>query len=293
MNPVRNTKAMGRENKISNGVKFADLHLHTVFSDGTYTPEELITGARKCGLSAIAVVDHDTVEGVGPSIEASKSKAVEVLPGIELSAEFEGSEVHILGYLIDYQNGAFIKRLGILKKNRIERIYKIIEKLKGIGVGLNPDTVFEIAKNGTVGRLHVARALLKEGRVSSIFEAFQKYIGDKSPAYVLGFKFSPDEAIKLIRESGGIPVLAHPNVLKNDQLIPTFVKSGLMGLEVYYPEHSQSMVNFYLGLAKKYNLLVTGGSDCHGSAKPEINIGSIKITYELVERLKESKDKIQ
>lgn len=274
-------------------MKFADLHLHTVFSDGTYTPEELISASVKCGLSAIAVVDHDTVEGIGPSIEASKSKALEVLPGIELSAEFEGSEVHILGYLIDYQNGALIKRLGVLKKNRVERVYKIIEKLKDTGVTLSPDTVFEIAGNGTVGRLHVARALLKEGRVSSIFEAFQKYIGDKSPAYVLGFKFSPNEAIKLIRESGGIPVLAHPSVLRNDDLIPAFVKSGLRGLEVYYPEHSQSMVNFYLGLAKKYNLLVTGGSDCHGNAKPQVNLGSIKISYELVERLKEAKEKIQ
>ena len=268
------------------------MHLHTIFSDGTYTAQELIRASLKCGLSAIAVVDHDTVEGIGSSIEASENEGVEVLPGIELSAEYEGSEVHILGYLIDYQNSSLIKRLAILKKNRIERIYKITEKLKDIGVSLNPDTVFDIAKNGTVGRLHVARALVKEGRVSCIFEAFQKYIGDKGPAYVLGFKFSPDEAIDLIKASGGIPVLAHPYTLKNDDFILEFIKHGLMGLEVYYTEHSQSMVNFYLDLAKKYNLLVTGGSDCHGSAKLEIKIGQIKIPYELVEKLKAAKEKI-
>src|SRR3989338_5390566 len=163
-------------------MKFADLHLHTVFSDGTYTPQELIAQSSKCGLSSIAVVDHDTVEGIGPSIEAAQGRDIEVLAGIELSAEFDNIEVHILGYLIDYQNSGLIKRLDALKKNRIERIYKIIDRLKGIGVSLNPDTVFDIANNGTVGRLHVARALVKEGRVGTIFEAFAKYIGDKSPA---------------------------------------------------------------------------------------------------------------
>lgn len=274
-------------------MKFADLHLHTVFSDGTYTPQDLIAQSYKCGLSAIAVVDHDTVEGIRPSIETAQGRDVEVLAGIELSAEFDNVEVHILGYLIDYQNSSLIKRLEALKKNRIERIYKIIDKLKVIGVSLNPDTVFDIANNGTVGRLHVARALVKEGKAGTIFEAFQKYIGDKSPAYVLGFKFSPKEAIKLIKESGGVPVLAHPYILHNDDLIPEFVKHGLMGLEVYYPEHSQSMTNFYLRLAQEYNLLVTGGSDCHGSVKPEAKIGLIKIPYELVEKLKEAKDKLK
>ena len=273
-------------------MRYADLHLHTIFSDGTYTPEELIAGAQKKRLSAIAVVDHDTVSGIIPSIEAAKGSDVEVLSGIELSAEYNNQEIHILGYLVDYEKEDFLKKLESLKINRIERVKKMVAKLNTLGLKLDAQSVFDLAGDGTVGRLHIARALVKEGLVGSIFEVFHKYIGDNCPAYVLGFRFSPKEAIKFIKDSGGVPVLAHPYSLRNDELILEFVKVGLMGLEVYYPEHSQGMVNFYADLAKKNNLLITGGSDCHGKAKPEVRIGSIKIPYELVERLKEAKEKL-
>jgi len=269
--------------------KFADLHLHTNFSDGTYPPEILVKVAGKAGLSCIAVVDHDTVSGVAIAQEASRSSGIEVLAGIEMSSEYEGLEIHILGYLIDCQNKNLLERLEILKINRIERIYKIADKLKGLGVQLEAEGIFKIAGGGTVGRLHVARAMVKEGLVSSIGEAFYKYIGDKCPAYVLGFKLSPAEAITLIKDAGGIPVLAHPYTIGNDDIILKIIEGGIMGLEAYYPKHSQGMVNFYLDLAKKYSLLVTGGSDCHGEAKSEAKIGSIKIPYELVEGLKRAK----
>lgn len=273
-------------------MKFADLHLHTLFSDGTYTPQELTEQAKNVGLSCIAVVDHDTISGVEPALEAAKLRDIEVLPGIELTAEYEGAEIHILGYLIDYKNKDLIEKLGTLQKTRIERIYKIVDKLKDIGLNLSPDTVFDIARNGTVGRLHVARALVKEGLAQTVFEAFRKYIGDKCPAYVLGFRLSPLEAIKLIKQSGGVPVLAHPYSLNNDELISRLIEYGIMGLEVYYPEHTQSMINFYLDLARRNSLLVTGGSDCHGAAKPEVKIGSIKIPYDLVDILKMAKEKL-
>ena len=272
-------------------MKFADLHLHTHFSDGTFSPKELVNKAVRAGLSAIAICDHDIVGGIDPAIEAASSEDIEILPGIELTAEEDGSEIHILGYLIDYKRKEFTERLKVLRERRVERIYKIVEMLNGLGLPLSAEGVFEVAKHGTVGRLHVARAMFAAGLISSISEAFQKYIGDKGPAYVLGFRFTPKEAIKLIRDTGGIPVIAHPYSLNNDELIPRFVDLGLMGIEVYYPEHSQSMINFYLGLAKKYNLLVTGGSDCHGNAKSEVKIGSIKVPYELVEKLKEAKDR--
>lgn len=270
-------------------MKFADLHLHTVFSDGTYTPEELISETKKSGLSCIAVVDHDTVDGLTPTIEIAESEGIEVLPGIELTAEYDGLEIHILGYLIDYKREDLMEKLGSLKQNRIERVYKILDKLNDMGVKLKPQDVFDIAKQGTVGRLHIARVMVKWGWVNSVAGAFQKYIGEKCPAYVCGFRFSPSEAIKLIREVKGIPVLAHPYSLNRDDLIYEFIDCGLMGLEVYYPEHTHSMVNFYLGLAEKFNLLVTGGSDCHGNAKPEVKIGSIKVPYDLVNKLKEAK----
>jgi predicted metal-dependent phosphoesterase TrpH len=270
-------------------MKLADLHLHTIFSDGTHTPSELIVETKKAGLSAISVVDHDTVEGIQTVMEKAQKNNIEVVHGIELSAEYDNLEIHILGYLIDYRNKNLLEKLDSLKKSRIERIYKISDKLKSIGININPKTVFEISGQGTVGRLHLARAMVAEGKVGSIFEAFEKYIGDKCPAYVLGFKFSPNDAIKLIKDAGGIPVLAHPYTIHNDDIILQFIDYGLMGLEVYYPGHSQSMVNFYLNLAKKCNLLITGGSDCHGNAKPEAKIGSVKVPYELVEKLKEAK----
>lgn len=270
-------------------MKSADLHLHTLYSDGTYTPEELIKQAVKVGLSCIAVTDHDTITGIKPVTELGKRKGVEVIPGIELSSEDNGMEIHILGYFVDYKDKAFTATLDTLQKNRIERIYKILDKLREMGIDLDPKKVFGIAKKGTVGRLHVARAMLAEGFIRSLYEAFHKYIGNKGPAYVAGFKLSPRQAIDLIKSTGGTSILAHPYTLNHDELIPEFVKAGLAGLEVYYPEHSQADVNFYLGLAKKYNLLVTGGSDCHGKAKSELKIGRIKIPYELVEKLKAAK----
>lgn len=270
--------------------KFADLHLHTLFSDGTYTPEELVLQSLKVGLSAIAVVDHDTVSGVGPVIAEAKNKGLEVLSGIELSAAYQTQEIHILGYLIDHQHKALLKKLESLRENRVERIYKMAAKLKRLGINLNPQKVFDLALKGTVGRLHIARALVKEGFCSSIPEVFQRYIGDNGPAYVLGFRFSPQEAINLIKDSGGVSVLAHPYTLNNDALILEFVKLGLKGLEVYYPEHAQGMVNLYLELAKKNHLLITGGSDCHGKAKSEVRLGSVRVPYALVEKLKEAKE---
>ncbi len=273
-------------------MRFADLHLHTIFSDGTYTPEEVIREASKEGLSAIAVVDHDAIGAITPTINAGKELDIEVLPGIELTTDQNGTEVHILGYLLDYQNPALKEKLEMLNKARVERVYKITEKLKNLGLNLSPDAVFKLALKGSPGRLHIARAMVEEKLVGSIYEAFKKYIGDKGPAYVCGFKLTPREGIKLIRDFSGIPVLAHPYTMNNDELIPEFIKLGLMGLEVYYTEHSQGMINFYLSLAKEYNLLVTGGSDCHGKAKPEVKIGLIKIPYELVENLKEAKEKL-
>lgn len=273
-------------------MKFADLHLHSVFSDGTYLPEELVRQARCNDLSTIALADHDTIDGLESTIQAGRAQDIEVIPAIELTAEYQGLEIHIIGYFIDYKSRSLKEKLDVLKNNRIERIYKIGDKLNAMGIRLDIQGVLNLSGGGTIGRLHIARAMVKQGLVSSTSEAFAKYIGDRSPAYVCGFRLSPAEAIKLIKGVGGIPVIAHPYTLFNDGLIPQFVDYGIMGLEVYYPEHTQSMINFYLNLAKSFNLLVTGGSDCHGDAKPEAKIGSIKLPYELVEKMKKAKEQI-
>ncbi|MGD0336453.1 MAG: PHP domain-containing protein [Candidatus Omnitrophota bacterium] len=273
-------------------MKFADLHLHTCFSDGSFSPAELLRESRKAGLSAISIVDHDNTDGIEPAQAIAGEYGIEVLPGIELSAESDNSEIHILGYLVDYKNKTLAKELELLRKNRIERVYKITAKLQDLGVHLEPQKIFDIAGGGTVGRLHVARAMVKEKIVGSLGEAFARFIGDNKPAHVLGFKFSPPQAINLIKQAGGIPVLAHPYTINKDDLLFELISEGIMGLEVYYPEHGQSLVNFYKQVAARYGLLITGGSDCHGKAKPEIKIGSIKIPYELVELLKEAKAKL-
>ena len=266
-------------------MKYADLHVHTNESDGTSSPEKLVQQAIRAGLSGVAIVDHDTVNALPRAISAAQSSSLTIIPGIELTAQYENQEIHILGYFIDYLNAQLLEKLILVRQNRVERVKKIVFNLKELGVNLDPQVVFDIAGNASVGRMHLARALLKEGLVSSTSEAFQKYIGDKSPAYVLGFKLTPKEAFQLIKDAGGVPVLAHPYIIRNDNLITQFAKEGLIGLEVYYPEHSQSMINFYLGLAKELGLLVTGGSDFHGSAKPDVSLGKAKVPWELVQKL--------
>ena len=270
-------------------MKFVDLHLHTIFSDGTYSPQELVLEAQDCGLQAIAIADHDSVAGIDPALETAKDCEVEVIPAIELSSEYDNFEIHMLGYFIDYKSSKLIAGLDLLRKNRIARIHKMTEKLKAAGLKIEPESIFDISGDGTPGRMHVSRAMVKQGLVSCPAEAFEKYIGDRCPGYVCGFKLSPEEAIRLIQDSGGVAVLAHPYLLKRDELIPQFVGYGLKGLEVYYPEHTQSMVNFYLDLARQYGLAATGGSDFHGRAKPEIKMGAMKIPYTVVEELRKLK----
>ncbi|MFA6384748.1 MAG: PHP domain-containing protein [Candidatus Omnitrophota bacterium] len=272
-------------------MKSADLHLHTAFSDGTDAPDELIKKAVKSGLSAVAVTDHDSVDAIPAAIDAGIIQGIEVIPGIELTAEYEGLEVHILGYFIDYRNSALREKLEFLGHARIERIHGMVAKLQGLGVKIDAEKIFELSGKGVVGRLHVARVMVREGIISSTWEAFSKYIGNNGPAYVLGFKFSPQDACKLIRSAGGIPVLAHPYALRRDDLIPQLVKCGIRGLEVFYPEHTNAMRNKYIRICREYKLLSTGGSDYHGSAKPEVSLGSFKVPYELVDLLRDERNK--
>lgn len=271
-------------------MKYADLHVHTLASDGTYGPAQLVKESIKRKLAAIAIVDHDTLEAISAATAEAIGEDLEIIPGIELTAQHEGQEVHILGYFLDYRDEALLKKLISLRQNRVERVHKIVKNLAGLGVNLDAKTVFGISGESTVGRMHIARALVKEGHVANIPEAFRKYIGDRSPAYVLGFYLSVPDAIKMIKDAGGVAVLAHPYLLRNDALITEFAGYGLQGMEIYYPEHSQSMINFYLELAKKLNLAVTGGSDFHGSAKPDIKLGMVKIPLELVEKLRRLKN---
>lgn len=272
-------------------MKLVDLHLHTDFSDSTLSVAELVQVAVNAGLSAIAITDHDCVEGIEPAKEEAKKFDLEIIPGIELTAEKDGKEVHILGYFIDYHDESFLKKLEKIKVIREKRIFDMVEKLKELGVDdIEAQDVFDLSGMGTVGRAHLASILKKKGWVSSVSEAFRKYIGNSSPAYVGKFNMTPEQAIKTILDVGGLPVFAHPHNPREDNLILEFVGYGLMGLEVYYPGYPESIIKHYTNLATKYGLLLTGGSDFHGDVKEGSIIGIPRVSYDLVEKLKQAKN---
>lgn len=266
-------------------MRSADLHVHTAFSDGTSTPEQVVAIAQEVGLDGLAITDHDTTQAVQRAMQEGRERGIEVIPGIELTAEYQGVEIHILGYLLDFQDARFQERLAGVQRDRVDRIRMICDRLKAIGIGLEPEKVFAFAGAGTVGRLHVARALVSEGFAGSVPEAFQRFIGDKSAAYVAHFRFSPQQAIALIRSVRGVAVLAHPYSLRDEGLIPVMVEAGLQGIEVFYPEHSAAMTAEYRALARQYGLVMTGGSDFHGSAKPTVSLGQVTVPWQNIEEL--------
>lgn len=267
--------------------RLADLHIHTHFSDSTSSPQEVIEQARTNGISCIAITDHDTVDGVQPTIEEAKRHSIEVISGIELSSEINGKDVHVLGYLFDCKDKEFADKIKIIQGVRIERMREMIEKLKVLNIdNITLEEVCNLAESDSVGRPHLAAKLVEKGWVNNIQMAFNKYLADGAPAFVSKFKQTPSEAIAMIRKAGGIAVLAHPMLTKVDELIPSFVKAGLGGIEAYYPNTTDTVKNFYEGLAKKHGLAVTGGSDAHGDAKKYTYIGKKTIPYELVEQLK-------
>ena len=267
--------------------RLADLHIHTNYSDSTQTPEEVILDARQQGLACIAITDHDTIDGVAPAMKAAKPFAIEVLPGIELSSEAAGRDIHILGYLFEYNNESFVKKIKYMQDVRVERMREMIDKLKGLGIdNIALEEVRERAQSGSVGRPHLAALMQEKGWTTSIKKAFDDYLADDAPAYVPKFKQSPYEAIALIKNTGGVPVLAHPMLTGVDELIPGLVEAGLLGLEVFYPNSTEQTTRFYSALAKKHNLIATGGSDAHGTVKKYTSIGRVKVPYSIVEQLK-------
>jgi predicted metal-dependent phosphoesterase TrpH len=268
-------------------MSFVDLHLHTSFSDGTFSPEELVDHARRHNLKAIALTDHDTVEGCARMAVACQNAGIEFIPASELTAEMAGKELHILGYHLDPENPELGRQLSQFQRVRQERIREMVARLNSVGIPLSEDIVFTLADCRAPGRPHLARALVQEGYCATLDEAFERYLKQGLPAWVPKYKISAPDAIALIHQAGGLAVLAHPGLTRADELIPALVAAGLDGLECFHTKHSPTLEKHYLALARTHNLLVTGGSDCHGLNKGRPLIGTVKVPYEHAARLKE------
>lgn len=267
----------------------ADLHIHTTASDGMLKPSEVVDWAVQKKLMAIAVTDHDTTLGIREALERSKAHAnIVVVPGIELSSDYQREEVHILGYFIDYHNEELLKATKELRQSRLMRGEKMVYKLREMGIDISLNEVKELADEGFIGRPHIARVLLKKGYVEGVGDAFDKYIGRDKPAYVNRYKLSLKDSIDLIHKAGGVAILAHPGIIAEKNVIKNVVDMGIDGIEVIHSSHGDEIIERLLELAKDYNLICTGGSDCHGHfIEEDLLLGEYTVDYEIVEKLKE------
>jgi predicted metal-dependent phosphoesterase TrpH len=265
---------------------FVDLHLHSRFSDGTYAPEEVAAQAQRYGLAAIALTDHDSVEGCPETERACAAVGIEFIAGIELTSEQEENELHILGYCIDTHNARLLTEIARFQAVRQNRIREMVERLNRLRVPLSVDAVFALANCRAPGRPHVARALVAARLCGSLDEAFERFLKKNRPAWVPKFKMSGEKALELIHQAGGVAVLAHPGLNRTDEVIPGMVEAGIDGIECFHTKHSTATTEHYLQLADRFHLLVTGGSDCHGMSKGKPLIGTVRVPYEHLEKLK-------
>ena len=265
-----------------------DLHTHTTASDGTLTPEDLVKEANRLGIDSLGITDHDTTEGLGRAIGAGEKWGVEIVPGIEINTDVEEIEVHILGYFISYQNEVLQETLREIRNERLLRAWKILERLRRLGLEVSETSILDVAQGQAVCRPHIARALVRAGYCSSMKEAFEKYLKKGGKAYVPRQSLSPEEAIQVIQKTGGVPVLAHPGLIGRDDLIPFLVTAGLEGLEVYYSRHSPEVTKHYSEMAVRSRLIQTGGSDYHGPMDGlHGTLGGVEMPDTLLEDLKE------
>lgn len=245
----------------------ADLHLHTTYSDGALSPAELVGKAHAVGISVLSVTDHDNVGAIAEAKVAGAELGIEVVPGLELSAVLADKDVHLLAYFFDPSNRNLLDYLSFFRLERLKRAERIVKKLNRINIPLKLETVLEQAGIGSVGRPHIANALLEDGHTGTYQEAFIKYIGANGPAFERKFQLTPKEAIRLIADAGGLTFLAHPGKYLSEVELIDLIKMGLDGIEVVHPSHTDSQRAYYRGIAHQYFLLESGGSDYHGGKK--------------------------
>lgn len=270
-----------------------DLHLHSTFSDGTYSPEELVRMASEAGLKAVSVTDHDTVDGTGEAMSAGNKYGVRVISGVELSVFLDDFHFHLLGYNFDWRNQQLGEKLRLLQESRNRRNVEIIRKLQGLGISVTEDELREISTGGQTGRPHIARLLVAKNLVRDIDQAFELYLRKGKPGYARRLVYHVAEAISIIHQSGGGAVLAHPSQISRsvpllDELLTLLKSKGLDGIETYYPTQQGSFLKKLRRLAAAHGLFETGGSDYHGTIRPDKTIAGTKgnvVPVELLEQM--------
>lgn len=273
----------------------ADLHSHTTASDGVQKPSVNVKLAKEAGLKAVGITDHDTVAGIEEAFRAGREIGIEVVPGIEISTSSGGQDIHMLGYYINHRDESFLEKLRELRDVRERRNEMMLDKLAELGISITMEEL-KARKKGemkerNIGRPHIAEILIERGIVGSLEEAFELFLGREGKAYVNPERISPEEAVGMIIAAGGAPVLAHPGLYRQDELIPQLVRAGLKGIEVYHPDHSEEDEARYLATAERFGLIVTAGSDFHGERNGRVfhgKLGSKTVPYETVEQLREA-----
>lgn len=268
-----------------------DMHIHTLESDGTYTPQEIIERAIRNRVRALAITDHDSVAGLEAGRKEAQKYGFEFIDGIEISCNEKELEVHILGYFLDLEDEVFLSELEELKKARDERNKRVIEKLRGCGVEVDEEELVKMAPGNIISRLHFANYLLEKQVVKSKIEAFEKYLGKTGVAYVPKENFPPERAVKMIKSNGGFVSLAHPKLITlNDEVLNDLIRRlkdvGLDAIEANYSSFNKIEKQKYKRLAKKYDLLITGGSDFHGANREGVDIGDAGLEYSQFEKIK-------
>ncbi len=263
-----------------------DLHTHTNFSDGFYSPVELLKKAKENGIGIISITDHDSVSGVKEARKISDLIGIEIIPGLEISTEIGDNEIHILGYFVDPDNKELERYLVFFREERYKRAIRIVEKLNSLGIQLTMDDVLFQSKNSAIGRPHIAQAMQNKGLVNSFFEAFNKYIGNKGPAFEKKVHLSPQSACKIINDAGGLSFIAHPGKM-SEHLIKELIDAGIDGIEVIHPSHTANQTKYYRGIVNEYFLLESGGSDYHGGKREDDdNLGKYYTNSKVIEAMR-------
>lgn len=272
-----------------------DLHTHSTASDGLLAPSQLVRQAREAGLDLIALTDHDSTDGVPEALEAGAGEGVQIIPGIEVNTTLpeRRGEAHVLGYYVDMDDARFQESLRFIREARVRRAEQIVERLRSQGFDITWERVRELAQ-GTVGRPHIALALMERGYATSIADAFDKYISPGKPAYVPRYKLSPQDAVRLIRSAAGVPVLAHPGGITElaEHVLPDLVHAGLLGLECYYGDYDEATVSRLVETAGQFGLMTTGGSDYHGPNVHPTPLGGRYVPPEIAGQLREAAEQL-